>query len=335
MKKFLISVSVVFTMILFSCGSAKSANIVEKYLKAEKDSDYTAMYSQLSQSDKSVKTLQDFTAEKTEEFGLLFTPSVRKSEVFKILENTENGNIATVKVEITENDYSSVISDLFGQALAGADSDSLADDMKKKISGDVPSKTETVVFNLIKENDTWVIFFDWEKEKKIKELCEKAENLKDEKKWEEALASYNEVLSLDRDNEDAKKSVSELSETLQKIKERKDYIKNIEVYDFSAKYYEQYFGDREAGCVFKLKNKGDKELALVELTISFMDSSNTVIYEQKSYPVNKNSFLDSNTLKPNHIWQPKPNTYYSADSVPSEWSEGNASIAVTDVEFVE
>ena len=85
MKGFLIIVSVVFALVFSSCGTPKSASTVEKYLKAEKDSDYTAMYSLLSQSDKSVKTLQDFTAEKTEEFGLLFTPSVRKSEVFKIL----------------------------------------------------------------------------------------------------------------------------------------------------------------------------------------------------------------------------------------------------------
>ena len=224
----------------------------------------------------------------------------------------------------------------FSSAIAGDDSDKIAEDMKTKLSsGEVPTTTETMIFSLKKESDYWVIFFDWERENKIKELSEKAEKLKDEKKWEESLSAYTEILSLDADNEDAKKNTSEISETLKKIQERKDYIKNIEVYDFNAKYYEQYFGDKEAGVVFKLRNKGDKELSLVEMTISFKDSSNTVIYEQKSYPINKNSLWNSTTLKPNHIWQPKQNTYYSVDSVPSEWQEGNASIAITDVEFVE
>ena len=342
MKHLCIVVSMLFSFfVLFSCGSSKKPSaIVEKYLNAEKSGDYATAYELISQSDKNAKSFEQFDSEKKEEFGLLFTPIVRKSMNFKIAETQENGESATVKVELTRKDYSSVVAEMLGQAfssaIAGDDSDKIAEDMKTKLSsGEVPTTTETMIFSLKKESDYWVIFFDWERENKIKELSEKAEKLKDEKKWEESLSAYTEILSLDADNEDAKKNTSEISETLKKIQERKDYIKNIEVYDFNAKYYEQYFGDKEAGVVFKLRNKGDKELALVEMTISFKDSSNTVIYEQKSYPINKNSLWNSTTLKPNHIWQPKQNTYYSVDSVPSEWQEGNASIAITDVEFVE
>ena len=326
MKKIIPMVMVAIATLFCSCGSSKSADTVSKYLKAESSCDYETAYSLLSNSDKQVKSLASYKEEESSEFGLLFNEIVRKSTVFKILDSNENDNSAIVNVEITQDDYSSVVSEMLGAAFTGASSDDLAKKVEK-YKGNAPKKTNTKVYNLIKENGQWVIFFDWEKEVKIKELTEEAKKLEKDGDLETLVAKYDEILILDASN-------AEILSKKNAVVEKINYMSSVSVYDFNSRYYEQYFGGKDAGVVFKVKNNGNKELKKVRLTVYFKDASGNIIHEDYFTPISEYSWNDnSKSLKPNRIWQMESGHYYKADNVPSEWKEGSAEIKVTDIEF--
>ena len=326
MKKIIPIVMVAISTLLCSCGGAKSADTVSKYLKAESSCDYETAYSLLSSSDKQIKSLTSYKEEESSEFGLLFNEAVRKSTTFKILDSNESENSSNVNVEITQDDYSSVVSEMFGAAFSGASSEDLTK-KAEKYKGNAPKKTTTKTYNLIKENGQWVLFFNWEKEVKIKKLTEEAEKLEKDGSLEDLVSKYNEILELDSTNETilSKKNV---------VEEKINYIPNVKVYDFVSRYYEQYFGEKNAGVVFKVKNNGNKELKRVRLTVYFKDDSGNIIHEDYFTPISEYSWNDnSKSLKPNRIWQMESGHYYKADNVTSEWKEGSAKIKVTDIEF--
>ena len=175
MKKIISFVLVGLSILLFSCGGSKSSSVVSKYLKAESASDYETAYSLLSSSDRSVKSLAEYKEQESSEFGLLFTEAVRKSTTFKVNDSSENGDSAIVKVEITQDDYSAVVSEMFGAAFSGASKDDLAK-KAENLKGNASKKTTEKTYNLIKENGQWVIFFDWEKEVKIKNIYKSEKN---------------------------------------------------------------------------------------------------------------------------------------------------------------
>lgn len=323
MKKNIITL-LASTILLISCGSEKPTNVVNEYLKAEKNLDYAKCYQMLSGSDKESKTLKDFADEKSQEYGLLFTESVRKSMMFNVIGMNNNGDSATVEVKITMTDYSSMVGDLLGKAFSGIDSDAIANDIKGKMKNGSQKTTKTVTYNLVKENDEWKILLGFAKEKLIKD----GDSLAMEKKYTEALEKYNSALAADS-------SDKEISEKINSINEKLDYFKKVSVYDFSARYYESYFSEEKtAGVKFKLKNNGDRELKKVQVTVCFKDNSGLVIHEEAFTPISEHSWTrNSDSLKPNHIWQIEEGHYYKADSVPSEWQTGAADIAVTDIEF--
>ena len=103
----------------------------------------------------------------------------------------------------------------------------------------------------------------------------------------------------------------------------KEYITNyLELYDFKASMVQSSYEGKMPGLVFKLKNKGDKTLDEIVVTVYFKDAENRTIAEEKYYPINTQSTaLDNNhgPLKPGYIWQMEPRKFYKANSVPSEW----------------
>lgn len=144
-------------IVIVSCGVCKPSDTVSKYLKAESKSDYDIAYELLSENDKKIKSLEEYKNEENAEFGLLFTDAVRKSTVFKILDTVENDENATVKVEITHDDYSTAISDIFSAAFSGASQDELSK-KSDNIKNNVSRKTIEKSYFLIKQNGQWVIF---------------------------------------------------------------------------------------------------------------------------------------------------------------------------------
>lgn len=325
-KIFTFLIFLYFYIVIVSCGVCKPSDTVSKYLKAESKSDYDIAYELLSENDKKIKSLEEYKNEENAEFGLLFTDAVRKSTVFKILDTVENDESATVKVEITHDDYSTAISEMFSAAFSGASQDELSK-RSDKMKNNVSRKTIEKSYFLIKENGQWVIFFDWEKENKIKQLIEEVKKTEEDGDLGFLVLKYDEILNIDPSNEEI---LLKKNTVVDKI----NYIPNIIVYDFVSKYYEQYFGGKDAGVIFKLKNNGNKELKKVQLTVYFKDNFGNIISEDKFTPISEYSWNDNGTsLKPNRIWEIERGSYYKADNVPSEWEEGSAEIKITDIEF--
>lgn len=115
------------------------------------------------------------------------------------------------------------------------------------------------------------------------------------------------------------------------------YIRDsVELYEVEARYYETYSG-RSPGVDFKLKNKGDRTLNRVEVTIYFKDASGAVIAEEDYSPVfvvdGAFSMRDNKPLKPGYIWSQERDKFYKAESVPTEWKEGAIEAKITRLEF--
>ncbi|MBM4031799.1 MAG: hypothetical protein FJ291_08455 [Planctomycetes bacterium] len=92
------------------------------------------------------------------------------------------------------------------------------------------------------------------------------------------------------------------------------------------------------GVEFKLRNRGNRTLKHVEVTVYFMDAAGKVISEEDYHPVlvSESSFVmeRGKPLKPNYIWQMERGKFYQAKNVPDEWSEGSAVAEITDIEIV-
>ncbi len=117
--------------------------------------------------------------------------------------------------------------------------------------------------------------------------------------------------------------------------EKRDYLNLVQLYGLEAKYFKSAFDGPVPGVRFKLNNQGNRSLAKVKITVYFRDRYNTVIAERDYWPVNTDSWSEDSVrpLKPNYIWQLGPDKFYRAEGIPSEWQEGNATAAVTEIEF--
>lgn len=120
-------------------------------------------------------------------------------------------------------------------------------------------------------------------------------------------------------------------------KQKANYINNsLVLYGFTSKIHDSEFDGKIPGVDFKIKNTGDKTLKKIEVTVYFKDSSGSVIYDEKFYPVLVTEFgTDSEPLKPGYIWQQEQGKFYSVKKVPSEWQEGNADAKITDIKFAD
>lgn len=121
--------------------------------------------------------------------------------------------------------------------------------------------------------------------------------------------------------------------------EKRAYRDQVDIYDFQAKYFTSLMDERVPGVAFKLRNRGNRALKKVEVTVYFKDEQGRVISEEDYHPVLVSSFsvsMDSGKpLKANYIWQMERGKFYEAKNVPSEWAEGAAVPVITDLEFAE
>ena len=113
---------------------------------------------------------------------------------------------------------------------------------------------------------------------------------------------------------------------------------HLELYDVSAKYMDSLLDGRVAGVLFKLRNKGERSLDKVEVTVYFKDQNGNVIAEEEYTPVLVSEFSfsgDNKPLKPGYVWQMEKGKFYAAKSVPSEWKEGSVAASITEIRFTE
>ncbi len=177
-----------------------------------------------------------------------------------------------------------------------------------------------------------------EKKQKADALLKEASKLKKEKKLHAALQKYDQILGLDSEFVEAKQEKTKTEKEMKTFEQKEAYIKNIVLYGLEARYYKTYLEEKVPGVEFKLKNKGDRTLKEVEVTVYFKDATGAIIAEEDYHPVlvTKYSFRgDNKPLKPNYVWQMERGKFYKADSVPSEWKEGAVSAKITNIEFEE
>jgi len=119
--------------------------------------------------------------------------------------------------------------------------------------------------------------------------------------------------------------------------EKQTYLGELDLYDFQSQYYTTVLDERVPGVEFKLKNRGNRTLRSVEVTVFFKDGSGRVISEEDYHPVlvSDSSFTPGKPLKPGYVWQMERGKFYQAPLVPDEWQEGSAEAKITDLEFAD
>lgn len=350
----LIQFAIIFIAALAILGcdklSGPSPNeILKNYLDASLKGKYEEAYTYLSAEDKAVKDLQGYLKE-NEQGDNPFAQAIASKVSYRILKLEKSDKSAIADVEITLPDFGSIFSDVMGAAFKSAFGGSDEKEMQKALAkkferGEVPLTTKEETFKLVKQEDGWKVFLDWKTEKIKKErqaniqtLLAEASELKKSKKLHGAVEKYEHILELDSEMVDAKKGLEETKNEIKTFEEKQAYIKNVVLYDLEARYYKTYLEEKAPGVEFKLKNKGDRTLKEVEVTVYFKDATGTIIAEEDYHPVlvTKYSFSgDNKPLKPNYVWQMQRGKIYKADSVPSEWKEGAVSAKITNIEFEE
>jgi len=323
--------------VLVACESDPSArSVLNAHLEAVAASDWAEAYRHLSTEDQSTRSLADYTPDE----GTLDFASAAQVE-FDILSIQEAADSAHATVAVTAPDVGSLFADMWaaamGSAFGGEDrSDSLLAAIEEKVaSGKVPMVTEEMSFVLVREPTGWRVFKDWKTKDQISTLMEDARKLEQQQKLHAARDRYAEVLELDSELVEAAQAHEEVGQKIDAFDEKQAYIGNVELYNLSAAYFDTFLDKQVPGVRFKLRNKGDRTLNRVEVTVYFKDESGTIIAEEDYLPVlvSEYSFNDSSPLKPNYIWQMEGSKFYKAESVPTEWDEGAVAARVTDIEF--
>jgi hypothetical protein len=135
----------------------------------------------------------------------------------------------------------------------------------------------------------------------------------------------------------SKKVTSErMTQEDEETKAKTAYIQvHLSLYDVKARYMDSILDGKVPGVLFKLRNTGDRDLEMVEVTFLFKDASGTVIHEEEYHPVlvPEFSFRDSKPLKAGYVWQMESGKFYAAKSVPSEWKDGSVDAKISDIRF--
>ncbi|MDQ0194926.1 hypothetical protein [Paenibacillus wynnii] len=186
-------------------------------------------------------------------------------------------------------------------------------DMLEKEKSDLSSKftTATADLNIAKKKS----------DEQAKELAELNQLRTENEQLKEKLDLYRKQANPGVDTSQYNTTVEE------------EYINNlIQVYEFKAKYFDSLLDGKVPGVTFKIKNKGNKTLSEIEVTVYFKDANGNNIAEESYLPVNDMDF-DYKELKPNYTFQLDSDHFYTSKTVPKEWKAGNAEIKVTQIKF--
>jgi len=325
-----------------------SNDVLSSYLSDQLAGRSEEAYQYISAEDKAVKSLSEYKSDNTKSENP-FVEIIKQYSTFKISNVTEAGKLANATVELTIPDVRVLLKDFFvaslGSAFKNKDKSEIQKEFAKRYgNGTIPTVTKNKDFQMIKEDSGWKVFLDWktakmesEKNERIKVLISEATKLRDSKKYSEAIEKLKEVLGLDSGLVKAQEAIDAIKQQMVEADERQKYLELVELYGVKSQYYKTYSDDRVPGVEFKLKNKGDRTLKTVQVTVFFKNEDGTVIAEEKYHPVlvSKYSIGRKNKpLKPNYIWQMERDKFYVAKSVPTEWKEGAISAKITEIEFL-
>ncbi len=326
-------------------------DVLVKYLNAKKDGNTNDSYQYISKQDKSITSFEEMIEKDKLPNDNPFAAVVLSDTKFKVVSVEKLENKASVKLEITAPDIRILAKETMREALKGG-LFKISDPKKASLAvlerykdKDLPIMTNFKTFNMVQEENGWKVFLDLKskqealvKSTKIYTLIDEADALKKSKKYQGAIKKYEEVLVLDSESVEAQNSIKEIKKEVATIKAKQEYMANVILYDFTAKYHDSYLDKNIPGVNFKIKNKGNRILKEVEVTVYFKNANGEIISEEDYHPVlvSSYSYGDNNKpLKPNYIWQMERSKFYQAKSVPSEWKEGSATAKITNIEFSE
>ena len=326
-----ITVKATICALLFILGCSNfpgPKEILTKYLDATLKGKKGDSYVYLSNSDKSVKSLEEY-AGSTEDNPIAKAFSSKIS--YEIKEIKITGKKANAIVTVKMPDYTAMMGDIMGAAFSSAFGGK-KEDIEKVIlekykDKNLPMTTTEETYVLTKEKDGWKLFFNWEIIKKMETVTNQVKQLLKDSKPDDAKAKYQELLALDKTISDTSSKIKELGTDIDNFKEIQEYIPKIVVKNIQI-------GESildEMGVWGEIKNTGERTLDKVEITIYCIDKSGKTIFEKNYHPVfvSEYSFSSaSEPLKPNYSRK----FGVKLDDAPSDWAR-KVNIKVTDVVF--
>jgi len=235
-------------------------------------------------------------------------------------------------VEVITPDVKGVFGEMLGEIMSmvlggGKDPNALEKMLTERAQGkNWPTTTTTEYYDLVKEKDGWKVFLNYEGIETSQELKNKAESLERQKKYVEAKSALEEAAKRNPKDTEIPVKIVAMDKKATEYKERQTYFDKIEVRNVSVDQ-----GDLgQLGVFGELKNRGDRTLRVVAITVYYLDKDGNGIHEKTYFPVLVTDELegDNQPLKPNY----GKNFWYRIDGAPSDWAK-KVKVAVTDVEF--
>ena len=327
MKRF--AVLIMFVMWATGCATGPSPKeVMGKYLDAYGKGNYEEAYPLLSSTDKAAKSLDAFSDSEGSEFMAILGPKAS----YQVKGVKTEGDKAKATVEIKTPDIKGVFGELIGKimtmVLGGEpDSNALETMLAERVQGkNWPTITRTEYYDLVKEKDGWKVFLNYEGIYKSQELKNKAEILETQKKYAEAESALEEATKLNPKDVEIPGKIMAMDRKATEYKESQMYFDKIEVRNVSVG--QDNLG--QLGVFGELKNRGNRTLRAVAITVYYLDKEGNGIHEKTYYPVLVTEELngDHQPLKPNY----GKTFWYRIDGAPSDWAK-KVKVAVTDVEF--
>lgn len=323
-------------------------SILSKFLDASLRLNYDEAYKYISSEDKKVKSFNEYKSYQS--FDSLPESLPVKTFIdkmtYEIKEVNIEGQKAEANVEITMPDFGAMLSDMLGaaflSAFEGKSDEEIQKDFANKIleeykDKNIPMTTTTQKYKLIREEDGWKIYFDWKTQERINELMSQAKQLEEEKNFTKAKEIYEQVIELNSTSFkaiEAAEKIKELEEEIEIFIEKQAYMDKIEVRNVKVDMGETMFLEKKIGVFGEIKNRGDRTLNKVEITIYCLDKNGNPVFEKTFHPVLVSKYLyssDANeSLRPNYSRK----FGYSIDDAPSDWSK-KVRVEVTDIKFSE
>lgn len=330
--KNIITILLLFFVLLFGCnniGNDPEKTLI-KYLEASFDNDYKTAYTYISSGDKSEKSLEEYES-KSEGCN----PAFRKNISFEVKSVIIKDNRAEIDVVINLPNYELMTAECLATIMKSFYNGN-RNDYEKEIleyykDKNIPMISSARSYVLIKESDGWKLFFNWKLKNKYDVLLNQIKQLIEEDNPDDAQTKYQGLIELgksinDRSGtiEDLGKEILNLKEKHNRVKEIKEYIKNILINNVHLD--KTYSGD--IAVMGEIKNCGTCTLDKVEITIYCLDKMGKPIFEKKYYPVFvvEGSFGNNQPLKPNYGRK----FTVDLDDVPNDWAK-KVDLHVTDV----
>jgi tetratricopeptide (TPR) repeat protein len=318
-------------LVMWATGCATGPGpkeVMGKYLDAYGKGNYEEAYPLLSSTDKTAKSLDAFSEYEGSEFTAIWGPKVS----YQVKGIKTEGDKAEATVEITTPDikgaFGELLGTIMGMVLGGEqDNDALEKILAERVQGkNWPTITRTEYYDLVKEKDGWKVFLNYEGVSRSQELKNEAEILQKQKKFPEAQSALEEAAKLNPKDTGISVKMKAVDKKATEYKESQMYFDKVEVRNVSVA--QDTLG--RLGVFGELKNRGDRTLRAVAITVYYLDKEGNGIHEKTYYPVLATGELygDHQPLKPNY----GKTFWYPIDGAPSDWAK-KVKVAVTDVEF--